>query len=182
MLCPSTKQCTAVDKPLWHQETQISLKKSWKRQESNPGRLGEKQECYLCAMPTPHVLVSLASGSMACYPFKKIAFTSLVGMNLLRDPVKNTLLKEASREKNDIDKCPVSGGIWARDLLIVKLGHYHLIRMIVCWIMLNSDFKIWCCFIEVTDIEQLVMLVWNTGNVCETIFRSEWEYLALFFP
>ena len=25
----------------------------WKRRESNPGQLGEKRECYLCAVRTP---------------------------------------------------------------------------------------------------------------------------------
>ena len=43
-----TKQGTAVDKSLRHQEMQISPEKS-----SNLSRLGEKRECYLFAMPTP---------------------------------------------------------------------------------------------------------------------------------
>ena len=59
MHCPHTKQCIAVNKSLRHQEIRNSKSKirnpkiSWERQESNPGRLGEKRERYLCAMPTP---------------------------------------------------------------------------------------------------------------------------------
>ena len=41
MQCPHTMQCTVVDKSLRHQEI-----KSWKCRDSNPGRLGEKRECY----------------------------------------------------------------------------------------------------------------------------------------
>ena len=51
-LCTHTKQCTAVDKSLRHQEIWISPKKSWKRRELNPGRLSEKCKSYLCAMLT----------------------------------------------------------------------------------------------------------------------------------
>ena len=28
-------------------------------EESNPGQLGEKRECYLCAMPSPHLYLDL---------------------------------------------------------------------------------------------------------------------------
>ena len=31
----------------------FSSQKIWERSESNPGLLGEKQECYLCAMQPP---------------------------------------------------------------------------------------------------------------------------------
>ena len=47
--CPLSKQCAAV-KSQQHQEIP---KKYWKRRELNPGRLGEKCERNLCAIPTP---------------------------------------------------------------------------------------------------------------------------------
>ena len=54
MHCPLTKQCTAVDKSLQHQEI-LKLKKSWKSRELTPGQLGVKYERYLCAMPIPQL-------------------------------------------------------------------------------------------------------------------------------
>ena len=52
--CPHTKQCTVVDKSLRNQEI-----KSWKCRDSNPGRLGEKRECY--ADPLTELLYNKAS-------------------------------------------------------------------------------------------------------------------------
>ena len=55
MHCPHTKQCTAVDKSLRHQEIQISQKKSWEHRESNQGPLGAKRERYpLCYVAPSH--------------------------------------------------------------------------------------------------------------------------------
>ena len=55
MHCPHTKQCTAVDKYLRHQEI-LNLKKSWERRESNPGRLGVKRERYLSILCRPPIV------------------------------------------------------------------------------------------------------------------------------
>ena len=44
----STLLSSAANKSLQHQE-----KNSWDCQELNLGPLGEKQECYLCAMQSP---------------------------------------------------------------------------------------------------------------------------------
>ena len=43
-------QTSASDKS---QQQQDHEEKSWERRESNPGQLGEKCECYLCAMIPP---------------------------------------------------------------------------------------------------------------------------------
>ena len=45
----STALSSAVHKSQQHQD-----KNSWERWVSNPGLMGEKQECYLCAMQPPH--------------------------------------------------------------------------------------------------------------------------------
>ena len=45
-LSSHTKQSTAVDKSLQHQEIRISPKKSWKRRESNPRLAGWEALCY----------------------------------------------------------------------------------------------------------------------------------------
>ena len=44
----STALSSAIDKSKQHEK-----KNSWERQQSNLGPLGEKQECYLCAMQPP---------------------------------------------------------------------------------------------------------------------------------
>ena len=56
-----TKQWTAVNKSLRHQEIRISPKKSWERRETNPGLVGEKRKRYLCGMPTPHETNNVSS-------------------------------------------------------------------------------------------------------------------------
>ena len=39
----------------------LSSKEKWRSQDSNPGLLGEKRECYFCAMPpvAPATLVQI---------------------------------------------------------------------------------------------------------------------------
>ena len=53
MHCPHTKQCTAVNKIYDIKNFKFLLRNLKKSQDSNLCRLGEKLECYLCAMPTP---------------------------------------------------------------------------------------------------------------------------------
>ena len=38
---------------------EFSPNKSWKRLDSNPGKLGEKRKRYLCAMLTPYISATL---------------------------------------------------------------------------------------------------------------------------
>ena len=52
----STDLSVAVNKSQQHRE-----KNSWERRESNPGLLGEKQVCYLCAMQPPIIALRCCS-------------------------------------------------------------------------------------------------------------------------
>ena len=46
----------------------ICQKKSWERQESNPGLLGVKRKCYLCAMLPPLTYsLSLTVNIVGCF-------------------------------------------------------------------------------------------------------------------
>ena len=61
----STIQSSVANKSQQHQE-----KISWERQELNPGLIGEKQVCYLCAMqPQPW---SILLGAFSKFPLKAI--------------------------------------------------------------------------------------------------------------
>jgi len=53
--CPPTKQCGG------HWISAFFPQKIFQSQESNPGRLGGKRKCYVCAMPTPKSFEQLVS-------------------------------------------------------------------------------------------------------------------------
>ena len=58
----STVLSSTVNKSQQHRI--YSVNKLWKHQESNQGQLGEKPECYLCAMLPPPSAVAVVRPSL----------------------------------------------------------------------------------------------------------------------